>query len=326
MPVKNGMPYLPQTLASLAAQTFKDFEVLVWDNGSNDGTVEELQRWIPNRLSGQIVTGKARSVGGSLAGLVDLADTEFCARIDADDICQPDRLLRQIDFLRSNTDISLVGSQGRVINQTGRPTGEVYVAPLRHDDIVNTLLVRNPICHPTVMFRRSAVLNVGNYDGSTVFEDYDLWLRFVQHYRMANISECLVDYRIHEKSVMHSIIKEAKSYQFDSEVINSHAPTLFGLSVARTELLLSKRRLFTLLDAIGVARYLARTQGGTTVARLRSPSFANSWQTLTRTRDIPSRIAFAVLNAEPGSLVDECRSIGRKILTKLRRTRSVQVS
>src|SRR5437763_1462931 len=85
MPVKNGMPYLPHTLRSIEAQTYKNWRVLASDNGSTDGTLEELQRWIPSRLPGRIIADEPLSLGKSLARLVGKAETELCARSDVDD-------------------------------------------------------------------------------------------------------------------------------------------------------------------------------------------------------------------------------------------------
>src|SRR5438270_212199 len=98
MPVKNGMPHLPATLQSIEAQTYQNWEVLVWDNGSTDGTLEELQRWIPSRLPGRIVSAEPLSLGTSLARLVEAAETELCARIDADDVNYRERLEKQEEF------------------------------------------------------------------------------------------------------------------------------------------------------------------------------------------------------------------------------------
>ena len=73
MAVKNGMPYLPETLASIEAQTYRDWEIVVWDNGSTDGTLDELRRWIPSRLAGRVIYGNPLSLGTSLAKLVETA-------------------------------------------------------------------------------------------------------------------------------------------------------------------------------------------------------------------------------------------------------------
>jgi glycosyltransferase involved in cell wall biosynthesis len=89
MPVRNAMPFLRETLASIAAQTHTNSEILVWDDDSDDGTLEELRRWIPSRIPGTIFRGRSQSVGKISAFLVEQARTELCARIDADDVNEP---------------------------------------------------------------------------------------------------------------------------------------------------------------------------------------------------------------------------------------------
>jgi glycosyltransferase involved in cell wall biosynthesis len=92
LPVKDGMPYLPETLASIESQTYRNWQVLAWDNGSTDGTVAELHKWMPSRLPGKVIDYEQLSLANSLAKLVETAEIEFCARIDADDINYPERL------------------------------------------------------------------------------------------------------------------------------------------------------------------------------------------------------------------------------------------
>jgi glycosyltransferase involved in cell wall biosynthesis len=143
LPIKNGMPYLTETLASIEAQTYTNWEVLAWDNGSTDGTIEELNRWIPNRLAGRLITGKPLTLGGSLAQMVEVCETELCARIDADDVNLPSRLERQLEFLSNHPEISVLGSWMYFIDEHGLQKEDLYTIPLNHDDIVHEMLTRN---------------------------------------------------------------------------------------------------------------------------------------------------------------------------------------
>ena len=111
MPVRNGMPYLPLTLKSIAEQTYKNHRIIVWDNGSTDGTVEELRRWIPSRIPGMIVSERPMRLGPSLAAMVEMAGTPLCARIDADDINLPERLQSQVQFMQAHPEVGVLGAQ-----------------------------------------------------------------------------------------------------------------------------------------------------------------------------------------------------------------------
>jgi len=303
------MPYLTETLASLASQTYKEFQVLAWDNGSTDGTVEELRRWIPTRLQGRIVTDDPRSLGGSRARLVEVAETELCALVDADDICHPNRLEQQLEFMSTHPEIALVGSQLRIINERGEPTGESFPYFLAHDDIVHTFLLGNHIAQPSVLFRRSAVLSAGNYDSEAIFEDYELWLRFAQHHKMANLASCLVDYRIRPESDSRLKEKHRGMESLLVSCLGKHAQGLFGLTTREAERLRHRQSSFAIAMARKIANHLAFTQGGSTWSRLRSSSLLDSMRSLTRPRDVLSRLCFAVLDRRKGSIWRELRLI-----------------
>jgi glycosyltransferase involved in cell wall biosynthesis len=201
LPVRNAIPYLRQTLESMAAQTYSRFTVLAWDDGSSDGTLDELRAWIPSRLPGRIIATPAVGIGTALANLVQQAETELCARIDGDDINEPMRLQQQVDYLTHRPSVALVGTQVSHIDEHGKALGTISQHPLDDCDIRWSLRFTNPINHPTVMFRRSAVLASGNYRDLKPGQDYDLWVRFAQRYRMANLSQPLLRYRLHAGSV-----------------------------------------------------------------------------------------------------------------------------
>jgi glycosyltransferase involved in cell wall biosynthesis len=156
LPVKNGMPHLPETLASIEAQTYCDWQILVWDNGSTDGTLDELRRWIPSRLPGRVIYDNPLSVGNSLANLVETAQTELCARIDADDVNYRERLEQQVAFLRARPEVTLVGTDVEFIDDKGSVIAGACTH--QHEDTEIRWLLRWQCTfgHPTVLFRRSA--------------------------------------------------------------------------------------------------------------------------------------------------------------------------
>jgi hypothetical protein len=193
MPVKNGMAYLRETLESIANQNYKNHKILVRDDGSTDGTGDELRRWIPYRIPGQIFSGSSLGVGRSLALLVEQADSELCARIDADDVNLPNRLERQVEFLSAHPNVGVVGSYVQTIDESGAKR-EIWAYDNSDADIRWMTRYATRFCHPTVMFRRSLVLAAGNYR-DFVYEDGDLWLRMALLTEMNNMPEILVYYR-----------------------------------------------------------------------------------------------------------------------------------
>lgn len=204
LPVRNGMPFLPSTLASIANQTYRNFRVLAWDNGSMDETVAELRRWIPERLPGEIVAGIPLPLGMSLRAMVERCETELCARIDADDINLPERLEKQVAFLEKHPGTAVLGAQVNTIDGEGRQLERWHFSS---GDAETRWRLRwaNPISHPAVLFRRSVVLRAGNYQDCQAAEDFDLWMRVAELAEIRNHPEVLLQYRRTQGSVMAAI-------------------------------------------------------------------------------------------------------------------------
>jgi acetyltransferase-like isoleucine patch superfamily enzyme len=317
LPIKNGMPYLPETLASIEAQTYKNWEILAWDNGSTDDTVDELKKWIPSRLPGRVITGKPHGVGGSLARMIEECKTELCARIDADDINLPERLEKQVAFLTANPDIAVVGSQMYLIDEKGVIKDQLYVVPFHHDDIVHTMLINNSIAHPSVLFRRSAVIEVGNYQELPNVEDYDLWLRMAARYKLANLEVPLVRYRIHAKSTSQLAIKQNRINDLFNKCLYKNAPNLFGCSENEILLLRKKQHSLAIQPLYLIAKHLHQTQGGNLISRLRSDSFIQASKSLVSSKDIITRLILASLERRPTALPEELFKITKLVLLNL---------
>jgi glycosyltransferase involved in cell wall biosynthesis len=198
--VKNSLPFLRETLESIRRQSYKNHKLLVWDDCSTDGTLEELQRWIPHRIPGKIFSGRSLRLGPSLAFLVEQADTtELCARIDGDDVNLPHRLERQVAFMQANPAIGVLGSLTEHIDENGAKA-PAWGYPILDADIRWRSRWQPSLCHPTVMFRRSAVLAAGNYRDFQV-EDFDLWMRMSLLTEFHNLPEPLVQYRRYSTSL-----------------------------------------------------------------------------------------------------------------------------
>lgn len=226
LPVRNGMPHLPRTLASIESQTCKGAQIIAWDNGSTDGTAAELRQWIPSRIPGRVISGQPLGLGASLASMVSMARTEYCARIDADDINMPQRLQQQIDFLDTHPDVAVVGSAVKLIGEQDEMLGD-GAAPVCSDaDIRWRLRFCNAMSHPTVMFRRGAILAAGNYADIMPIEDFDLWCRVAIRFEMANMPEQLVRYRVSNSSVSGTHRHNINDIR--RRTIESYGPILFG--------------------------------------------------------------------------------------------------
>ncbi len=192
MTAYNAMPYLPEAIESILSQTHREFQLVVVDDGSTDATADYLDSLDDSRLSviHQVNAGTAAAANRGLMH----CHGRWVARMDADDIAEPDRLQRQLEFLSQNPDVVLVGSRFRYFGAAsiGRPMR----LPLEHDGIVENLrLGHHAIAHGTVMCRTEALLSIGGYWTHRFFEDWDFFLRISQRGRLANLPEPLYRYR-----------------------------------------------------------------------------------------------------------------------------------
>lgn len=211
MPVWNGLKagrgYLQQAVFSLVHQDYEGpIEVIVIDDGSTDGTVEAVQQWAEQIHAGwqsrriAVVARPHEGVTHSLNAGINRATGEFVARQDADDWSKPTRFTRQVEYLRGNPDVALVGSAVRVVNES-RVADEVwYRAEGRIKREVFSK--QSPLAHGSVMFRRSALTEVGGYDPQFPHaQDYDLFWRIARLHPIATLPDPLYYYRVHQNRV-----------------------------------------------------------------------------------------------------------------------------
>lgn len=227
VPVYNGMPYLPETVESIRAQTLDDFEVIALDDGSTDASAQYLSSVHDDRLR---IERLAR--GGLSTALnhgLKIARAPIIARIDADDVALPDRFRLQFDYLGAHPDCVALGCQSQHVNEKGEAIGEgrYPTSPLA---IRWEALFRSPILHPGSMYRREEVLAVGGYRQEfDVAEDYDLWTRLLGRGTLGNLPQQLLRYRVHARSVC-SIHKE-KQVRQGARIAAAHVAAL-GAGVA----------------------------------------------------------------------------------------------
>lgn len=199
MAVHNGERWLGEALESLVTQTYRDFDILVADDGSTDGTLALLQHFDHEHLPSLhwYHWESQRGLATSLNVLIRNANTPFLARMDADDLSHPSRLAKQVAFLLAFPEVGLLGTGATTIDEEGHVIEE-YRPPVTDAEIRRALKTRNPFVHASVMMRRDVVEAVGGYDESfTVAQDYDLWARLATVTQLANLREPLVSRRLH---------------------------------------------------------------------------------------------------------------------------------
>jgi len=201
MPVKNSGAFIGESVDSVCAQTCGDFEFIVVDDGSTDDSMDIVRSRKDARIS--IVPGPGRGVAAAITAGLGAAQGEFFARIDADDVCEPDRFAEQLEFLKKEKTIQVVGSDFTEINETGETIARF--AAVNHPELAAaSLLVENPLIHSSVMGRRAVVNDLGGYR-ETASEDYELWCRLVRAGgRLTSLPKSLIRWRWHESAVTKS--------------------------------------------------------------------------------------------------------------------------
>ena len=203
IPVYNADRYLETAIASVQVQTFGDFEIIAVDDGSTDHSKVILDRIAATEPRLRVLSRPNTGIVGALNDALAAARGEFVARMDADDLCLPERFEKQVAFLRNNPDCACIGSAFLYIDSADFFIKEC-TRPTEHASIERELLSGNGgvIIHPSAMFRREAIERVGRYRESAQWiEDLDLYLRLAQVGKLSNLPEVLFHYRFHEQSV-----------------------------------------------------------------------------------------------------------------------------
>ena len=200
IPVRNCAPYLDEMFESLAAQSFADFEIIVVDNGSCDGTRDILQAWAKREPRLRAFHLARPGLARSLNFAASKARAPLLARIDGDDVAEPHRLAVQVSAMRARPSLGLLGSGAELIDSRGRHIGTLD-RPLTDSKLRAFLRNGCAFVHSSVIMRREIFLAAGGYrKGLNVAEDYDLWLRIAEQSEIANLPDRLVRYRVHTAS------------------------------------------------------------------------------------------------------------------------------
>ena len=196
MPVHNALPFLDESIKSILTQTLSDFEFVILDDASTDGSAELLYQWSLRDARIQLHESKKRlGLAASSNAVVAKSLAPLVARMDADDIAHPDRLLRQMNVMKDCPDVVVIGTLCNGINASGRE-----VRPrdrwrlLRRSNLI-------PFPHGSAMFRREVFDEVGGYDEKAVSgEDQELFLKMAGCGRVLTLPDALYSYRYHSSN------------------------------------------------------------------------------------------------------------------------------
>jgi cellulose synthase/poly-beta-1,6-N-acetylglucosamine synthase-like glycosyltransferase len=193
--VRNGGSDLPQALDTILKQSFSDFELIAINNGSTDGTREFLDQIADPRV--RVYHQDDQGLAAALNRGISLARGRYIARQDHDDLADPSRIAKQVEFLDAHPEHALIGTRAEIWIGDN-PTGRVHDHPIEDTDLRFALLFNNYFVHSSVMMRKAALDEVGYYSIDRLRqppEDYELWSRIARRFRVANLPERLTVYR-----------------------------------------------------------------------------------------------------------------------------------
>ncbi len=214
LPVYNAEAFLTSAIESILAQTFTNFELLCINDGSLDGSEEIIKRFTDPRVV-YIKNAQNEGLISTLNKGIDVAKGMYIARMDADDVCVPERLQKQFNWLETHPGTAVVGSHISLIDEHGLQTGEWKedIQTVTYQQVKKTMAWYNCVAHPTVLMR-SAIIKKYRYQSNQKHtEDYDLWLRLLADgHTIEKVPEKLLLYRVHQKSVTGSILRRTNPF------------------------------------------------------------------------------------------------------------------
>ena len=196
----NCAQYIHDAITSILSQSFKEFEFIIVDDGSTDGTVELIKTFKDTRI--RLFPCEHQGRAAALNYALAQAQGDLIAFMDADDISLPERLEKQFQLLRQDPDIGIVSSWYQLIDQNGVQSRVMRKLPERHTQIEYEMTIHCSSCFPAVMVRREVAQIVGGFcTGYQSGVDFDFFLRLLPVCKFYNIQKSLLLHRIHSSSI-----------------------------------------------------------------------------------------------------------------------------
>lgn len=203
MPIFNGDKYLREAIDSVLNQTHSDFEFIIINDGSSDNTSQIIHDYAKKDSRIKIIERENRGLIYSLNQGINESENEIIVRMDADDICHPERFEKQLEYMMKNNNIIASGTLVELIDSDGDIISH-FTSKTGHDEIDQQHMrgVGGAIVHPSAMIKKAALIEVGLYDDRYPHaEDLDLWLKLAEVGQLGNVPLYLLKYRQHAESI-----------------------------------------------------------------------------------------------------------------------------
>lgn len=211
LPVRNGARYIASAIESIRNQTLTQWELVIIDDNSTDATPRLLEEIAHCDKRIRVLKNPSSGLVSALNTAIAASTSDLLARMDADDLSSPDRLMLQVCEFAKRPDLVALGGQIRRIDEHGYKLGAGQY-PVGPNACRRHLRMAAPLCHPAVMLRKGAVQKVGGYrEAFRHAEDYDLWLRLIDVGEIDNLTAEIIQYRVHTESVTGRHVTEQAS-------------------------------------------------------------------------------------------------------------------
>jgi hypothetical protein len=231
MTVYNGEQFLRPAVDSILQQTWPDFELIVVDDGSTDSTGQILDKYAQSDRRVRVLHQTRAGISASSNCGCALAEGDYIARLDHDDLSLPERLARQVDFMDAHPSVGACGTWTRIIGGT---KDTVWRYPCEDSEIRCRLLFGSVLVHSSSMLRKAVLAQIGGYRPDFVMaQDYDLWSRMAMVAELANLPEALTVYRVHPAGIS----RKAGQMLAEADRIRLEQLTRLGLQPTEAEML-----------------------------------------------------------------------------------------
>lgn len=265
MPVFNGERFLPEAIESVLNQSYRNIELILINDGSHDRSLEIMRDFSERDPRIFIINGENRGLVASLNEGIERSRGCYIARMDADDICLPERLALQFEHFRRFPETGVLGTRTLVIDESGHMVGRCR-RPLAHSHIVTYLLYGCPFAHPSVMFNLNQIpkSSLVYREAAHPVEDLELWLRLSEHHVFANVEQPLLKYRLTGSGIcgQNATLQGTRGYELRQAFFRDDAYILDLLSAIHSDP--KKRPLIHLLRS---------TCAAVSAGRIRSPAY-----------------------------------------------------
>lgn len=219
VPSYNHTKYIKETILSIVHQTYQNIELIVIDDGSKDNSVEILKD-LQKEFDFQLISRENRGLITTLNEGLALSKGKYFCVVASDDVFMLNKIEIQVTCMEQNPEYALCFGKMKIIDENSKYVKDLKNSHAKSGNVFYDLFSRNFVTAPTVMLKKSHLIEVGGYSSDFSIEDYPLWLKISQKYQIGFVDEFLVNYRIHGNNMSSNLVKMIKQTELVLDSFN----------------------------------------------------------------------------------------------------------